>query len=156
MNKAQNNMNKGLSLVFEEIQKTISAVGESGFIKMLIELREDTQLTYQNETAKVIIQIVAKEFDLTVKELLYGSTRMNDKTHALGMITLILMNDFDFKLKEVSFVLNKNNTNLSRYKSDVENYDSNHPLDIERLEKLDSIKHQLQLYKKHYEQEERE
>lgn len=155
MNKAQNNMNKGLSLVFEEIQKTISAVGESGFIKMLIELREDKQLTYQNETAKVIIQIVAKEFDLTVKELLYGSTRMNDKTHALGMITLILMNDFDFKLKEVSFVLNKNNTNLSRYKSDVENYDSNHPLDIERLEKLESIKHQLQLYKKHYEQEER-
>jgi DNA repair ATPase RecN len=156
MNKAQNNMNKGLSLVFEEIQKTISAVGESGFIKMLIELREDKQLTYQNETAKVIIQIVAKEFDLTVKELLYGSTRMNDKTHALGMITLILMNDFDFKLKEVSFVLNKNNTNLSRYKSDVENYDSNHPLDIERLDKLESIKHQLQLYKKHYEQEERE
>ena len=31
-------------------------------------------------------------------------------------------------LKDVSFVLNKNNTNLSRYKKDVENYDPNHPI----------------------------
>ena len=150
MSKTQ--INKGISLVFEEIQKTIDAVGERGFIKMLVELREDNQLTYQNEIAKVIIKIVAKEFDLSVKELLYGSQRMNDKTHALGIITLLLMNEFNFLLKEVSFVLNKNNTNLSRYKSEVENYDENHPLDIKRIEKLESIKHQLKLYKKHYEQ----
>lgn len=152
MSKTHNKINKGISLVFEEIQKTIDAVGERGFIKMLIELREDNELTYQNEIAKVVIKIVAKEFDLTVKELLYGSQRMNDKTHALGIITLILMNEFNFLLKEVSFVLNKNNTNLSRYKSEVENYDENHPLDILRIEKLESIKHQLKLYKKHYEQ----
>jgi|TARA_Y100000114_G_scaffold157153_1_gene187486 DNA repair ATPase RecN len=150
MSKTQ--INKGISLVFEEIQKTIDAVGERGFIKMLVELREDNQLTYQNEIAKVIIKIVAKEFDLSVKELLYGSQRMNDKTHALGIITLLLMNEFNFLLKEVSFVLNKNNTNLSRYKSEVENYDENHPLDMKRIEKLESIKHQLKLYKKHYEQ----
>ena len=152
MSKTHNKINKGISLVFEEIQKTINAVGERGFIKMLIELREDNELTYQNEIAKVVIKIVAKEFDLTVKELLYGSQRMNDKTHALGIITLILMNEFNFLLKEVSFVLNKNNTNLSRYKSEVENYDENHPLDMQRIEKLESIKHQLKLYKKHYEQ----
>jgi len=152
MSKTHNKINKGISLVFEEIQKTIDAVGERGFIKMLIELREDNELTYQNEIAKVVIKIVAKEFDLTVKELLYGSQRMNDKTHALGIITLILMNEFNFLLKEVSFVLNKNNTNLSRYKSEVENYDENHPLDMLRIEKLESIKHQLKLYKKHYEQ----
>ena len=150
MSKTQ--INKGISLVFEEIQKTIDAVGERGFIKMLVELREDNQLTYQNAIAKVIIKIVAKEFDLSVKELLYGSQRMNDKTHALGIITLLLMNEFNFLLKEVSFVLNKNNTNLSRYKSEVENYDENHPLDMKRIEKLESIKHQLKLYKKHYEQ----
>lgn len=145
-------INKGISLVFEEIQKTIEAVGERGFIKMLIELREDNELTYQNEIAKVVIKIVAKEFNLSVKELLYGSQRMNDKTHALGIVALILMNEFGFLLKEVSFVLNKNNTNLSRYKSEVENYDEKHPLDLKRIEKLDSIKHQLKLYKKHYEQ----
>jgi DNA repair ATPase RecN len=152
MSKAHTQINKGISLVFEEIQKTIDAVGERGFIKMLIELREDNELTYQNEIAKVIIKIVAKEFQLTIKELLYGSSRMNDKTHALGIITLLLINEFDFLLKEVSFVLNKNNTNLSRYKSEVENYDENHPLDLKRIEKLESIKHQLKLYKKHYEQ----
>ena len=152
MSKAHKKINKGISLVFEEIQKTINAVGERGFIKMLIELREDNALTYQNKIAKVVIKIVAKEFNLTVKELLYGSQRMNDKTHALGIVALILMTEFDFLLKEVSFVLNKNNTNLSRYKSEVENYDEEHPLDIKRIEKLESIKHQLKLYKKHYEQ----
>ena len=152
MSKEHKKINKGISLVFEEIQKTINAVGERGFIKMLIELREDNELTYQNEIAKVVIKIVAKEFNLSVKELLYGSQRMNDKTHALGIVALILMTEFDFLLKEVSFVLNKNNTNLSRYKSEVENYDEQHPLDIKRIEKLESIKHQLKLYKKHYEQ----
>ena len=147
MSKAHKNINKGITIVFEEIYKTISAVGERGFIQMLIELREDNHLTYQNETAKTIIKIVAKEFELSVKELLYGSSRYNDKTHALGIITHILVNDYEFTLKDVSFVLNKNNTNLSRYKKDVENYDPNHPLDIERIEKFESVTHQLKLKK---------
>jgi len=147
MNKAHKNINKGITIVFEEIYKTISAVGERGFIQMLIELREDNHLTYQNETAKTIIKIVAKEFELSVKELLYGSSRYNDKTHALGIIAHILVNDYDFTLKDVSFVLKKNNTNLSRYKKDVENYDPNHPLDIERIEKFESVTHQLKLKK---------
>ncbi len=145
MGKAHKNINKGISIVFEEIYKTISAVGESGFIKMLIELREDNHLTYQNETAKTIIKIVAKEFEMSVKELLYGTSRKKDKTHALGIITYILINNYSFQLKDVSFVLNKNNTNLSRYKKDVDNYDPLHPLDLERIEKLDSVKHQLLL-----------
>ena len=147
MSKAHKNINKGISIVFEEIHKTISAVGERGFIDMLIELREDNHLTYQNETAKSIIKIVAKEFEMSVKELLYGSKRMTDKTHALGIITHILINDFEFTLKDVSFVLNKNNTNLSRYKKDVDNYDPNHPIDLERIERLESITHQLKLKK---------
>jgi hypothetical protein len=147
MGKAHKNVNKGISIVFEEIYKTISAVGEKGFIDMLIELREDNHLTYQNETAKTIIKIVAIEFEMSVKELLYGSKRMTDKTHALGIITHILINDFDFTLKDVSFVLNKNNTNLSRYKKDVDNYDPNHPIDIERIERFQSITHQLKLKK---------
>jgi len=152
MSKAHKNINKGITIVFEEIYKTISAVGERGFIQMLIELREDNHLTYQNETSKTIIKIVAKEFELTVKELLYGSSRYNDKTHALGIITHILINNYEFTLKDVSFVLNKNNTNLSRYKKDVENYDPNHPLDLERIEKFESIKHQLKLLKQINEQ----
>jgi hypothetical protein len=147
MGKAHKNVNKGISIVFEEIYKTISAVGEKGFIDMLIELREDNHLTYQNETAKTIIKIVAIEFEMSVKELLYGSKRMTDKTHALGIITHILINDFEFTLKDVSFVLNKNNTNLSRYKKDVDNYDPNHPIDIERIERFQSITHQLKLKK---------
>ena len=152
MGKAQNSITKNISLVFDEIQKTISAVGESGFIKILKESREDSELTYQNDVAKIVIKIVAKEFNLSIKELLYGTSRLNDKTHALGVITLILISEFGFKLKEVSFVLNKNNTNLSRYKSEVENYDENHPLDQKRLQKLLSVKHQLKLYKENYEQ----
>jgi chromosomal replication initiation ATPase DnaA len=152
MGKTHKNINKGITIVFEEIYKTISAVGERGFIQMLIELREDNHLTYQNETAKTIIKIVAKEFELSVKELLYGSSRYNDKTHALGIITYILVYDYEFTLKDVSFVLNKNNTNLSRYKKDVENYDPNHPLDLERIEKFESVKHQLKLLKQYNEQ----
>tara|TARA_B100000989_G_C19486502_1_gene447725 strand:- start:677 stop:1144 length:468 start_codon:yes stop_codon:yes gene_type:complete len=152
MSKAQNNITKNISLFFDEIQKTISAVGESGFIKILKESREDSELTYQNDVSKIVIKIVAKEFSLSVKELLYGTSRLNDKTHALGVITLILITEFGFKLKEVSFVLNKNNTNLSRYKSEVENYDDSHPLDSKRLQKLESVKHQLKLYKENYEQ----
>jgi chromosomal replication initiation ATPase DnaA len=93
MSKAHKNIHKGISIVFEEIYKTISAVGERGFIDMLIELREDNHLTYQNDTAKTIIKIVAREFEMSVKELLYGSKRMTDKTHALGIITFILIND---------------------------------------------------------------
>ena len=112
MGKAQNSITKNISLVFDEIQKTISAVGESGFIKILKESREDSELTYQNDVAKIVIKLVAKEFNLSIKELLYGTSRLNDKTHALGVITLILISEFGFKLKEVSFVLNKNNTNL--------------------------------------------
>lgn len=152
MGKTQKNINKGVTIVFEEIFKTISAVGERGFIKMLVELREDKHLTYQNETAKTIIKIVAKEFEMSVKELLYGTSRVKDKTHALGIITHILVNEYEFTLKDVAFVLNKNNTNLSRYKKDVDNYDPHHRLDLERIEKFDSIKHQLLLLNKQNEQ----
>jgi len=150
MGKTQNKITKNISLVLEEIQKTITAVGESGFLKILKESREDSELTYQNDVSKIVIKIVAKEFNLSVKELLYGTSRLNDKTHALGVITLILISEFGFKLKEVSFVLNKNNTNLSRYKSEVENYDEHHPLDQKRIQKLHSVKHQLKLYKENY------
>ena len=154
MGKTHNKINKGISIVFEEIYKTISAVGERGFMKMLIELREDSHLTYQNETAKTIIKIVAKEFDMSVKELLYGSSRLKDKTHALGIITYLLINEYNFTLKDASFVLNKNNTNLSRYKKDVDNYDPNHPLDLKRIEKFESVTHQLKLLKQYNEQKE--
>ena len=95
---------------------------------------------------------MAKEFELSVKELLYGASRYNDKTHALGIVTHILINNYQFTLKDVSFVLNKNNTNLSRYKKDVENYDPNHPLDIERIQKFESVIHQLKLLKQLNEQ----
>lgn len=145
MSSTQNRLNKNISKVFEEIQNTISAVGETGFLKMLVEIREDKNLVYQNETAKTVIQIVSKEFNIPVRELLYGNTRVNDKTQALGIITLILVQHYDFTLKEVSTFLNKNNTNLSRYKKEADNYDPNHPLDIKRIEKLESIKHKLKL-----------
>lgn len=147
MGKAYNNTKRSISSVFDEIQKTISVIGEKGFMKMLVDVREDSHLTYQNEVAKNIIKTTAKEFDISVKEMLYGSLRANDKTHALGVITLILVTQHDFTLKECSMVLNKNLTNLSRYKKTVERYDPNHPLDVERIEKLESIKHQLKLLK---------
>jgi hypothetical protein len=149
MSKAFDNSIRNISNVFDEIQKTISVVGEKGFMKMLVDVREDSQLTYQNEIAKNIIQITAKEFDISVKEMLYGSLRANDKTHALGIITFILVTQHDFTLKNCSLVLNKNLTNLSRYKKNVERYDPNHPLDIERIEKLNSIKHKLKLLQDH-------
>lgn len=144
MSKSQKKIN-GISVVFEEIQKTISAIGESKFISVLSELREDSTLTYQNEIVKQILKIVSKEFDISIKELLYGKSRLNDKTHALGIIAYILINDYKFSLKEVSFLLCKNNTNLSRYKKEVDNYDPNHFLDVERIQKFESIKHQLKL-----------
>jgi len=153
MIKAHKNLNKGISSVFSEIQKTIASVGEGGFINMLIELREDKELIYQNEVTKIIIQIVSNEFEITSKELLYGKLRLNEKTQALGVITFILMNDFGYLLKDISFALNKRNTSLSRYKNEVENYDPLHPLDEKRLEKIENIQHQIKLYKKHYERQ---
>lgn len=138
-------MKNSISLVFEEIFKTILDVGENGFITMLKEMREDNHLTYQNGVARDIIKIVCSEFKIPPRELLYGSARLNDKTHALGIIAYLLVNEHNFKLKDVSLVLNKNNTNLSRYKTEIDNYDPNHPLDLERIEKFDSIKHQLKL-----------
>lgn len=149
MSKAFDSSIRSITNVFDEIQKTISVVGEKGFMKMLVDVREDSQLTYQNEVAKNVIQITAKAFDISVKEMLYGSLRANDKTHALGIITFILVTQQNFTLKDCSLVLNKNFTNLSRYKKNVERYDPNHPLDIERIEKLNSIKHQLKLLQNH-------
>ena len=58
MGKTQNKITKNLSLVLEEIQKTITAVGESGFLKILKESREDSELTYQNDVSKIVIKIV--------------------------------------------------------------------------------------------------
>jgi len=152
MNKAHKNLNKSIHYVFSEIQKTIETVGESGFVNMLIELREDKELIYQNEITKSVIQIVCSEFEISSKELLYGKSRLNDKTHALGIITYILMNNFGYLLKDISFALNKNNTNLSRYKTEVDNYDPTHPLDVIRLDKMETIEHKIKIYKKHYEQ----
>lgn len=145
MGDSQNMLKRNISNVFEEIQKTISAIGEKGFMKMLVDVREDSTLSYQNTITKNVISVVAKEFEISVKELLYGSLRANDKTHALGIITYILIKDYNFNLKDCSFVLNKNYTNLSRYKKTVERYDSKHPLDLQRIEKLNSINHQLKL-----------
>lgn len=144
MSKSQKNIN-GILVFFDEIQKTISVIGESKFIAVLSELREDSSLTFQNDIVKNILKIVSKEFNIPVKELLYGKARLNDKTHALGIIAYILINDYNFSLKEVSFLLCKNNTNLSRYKKEIDNYDPNHFLDVERIKKFESIKHQLKL-----------
>ena len=155
-NKAHKNLNKGIHYVFSEIQKTIETVGESGFVNMLIELREDKELIYQNEITKTVIQIVCNEFKISSKEVLYGKSRQNDKTHALGVITFILTNDFGYLLKDISFALNKNNTNLSRCKTEVDNYDPTHPLDEKRLEKMQNIQHKIKIYKKHYEQQRQE
>lgn len=154
MSKTQHNIQRGISIVFEEINKTISAVGEKNFLDILKQSREDKHLTYQNKLVKRIIKVVSKEFDIPPKELLYGNSRLNDKTHAIGIIAYILTKHHNFTLKETSLILNKNNTNLSRYKKEVENYDPNHLIDMERIEKFESIKHQLKLIEQ-YEQEER-
>lgn len=155
MIKRQKNIEKGITMVFREILQTISAVGERDFMKMLIELREDSVLAHQNETISTIIKIVSKEFEIPIKELLYSPSRIENKTHALGIITHILVNQFEFTLKDVALILNKNNTNLSRYKKDVDNYDCNHPLDSQRIKKFDIIKHKILLLKKENEQQAR-
>lgn len=145
MGNTQNNIKKGIVHVFDEIQKTISVVGEKGFMQMLTDIREDSGLSYQNDIVKHVIKVVCKEFEIPTKELLYGTSRLADKTHALGVITLILVTKHDFKLKDCANFLNKNYTNLSRYKKTVEHYDPNHPLDLQRIEKLEAIKHHLKL-----------
>lgn len=137
-----------VSLFFDEIKKTISAIGEKNFLETLQELQQDKVLSYQNKLVKNVISIVCNEFELSPKELIYGNSRLKDKTHALGIIAYILTTQHNFTLKEVSFVLNKNNTNLSRYKKEVKNYDPNHFLDSERLNKFENIKHQLKLIEK--------
>jgi len=142
-----NNLNNSFHKVVAEIQETIEAIGQEKFISKLKEIREDSCLKYYNKISKLVIITTSDVFEIEIDELIYGNLRLPDKTHALGIIAFILMNEYGFKLKEISIMLNKNNTNLSRWKNEILRYDKLHTLDAERINKFKIIKHKLQINK---------
>lgn len=134
---------KDFSVVINEISKTIDIVGEEAFIKKIQQMREQKSLQFHSQDCRNVISTTSDIFNISEQELIYGKKRPSEKTHALGVIAYILTEHKNYKLKEVSLILNKHITNLSRWKNEVINYDENHPLDKERIEKLSEIEHKL-------------
>lgn len=94
-----------------------------------------------NEEFELVIQIVAQEFGLTRKELLRGKTRhAGRRIAALECSAYILCEVLRFDRKDVSDMLNKHFTIISRYIKSARTYDSEHPVEKEKYDRLQEIK----------------
>jgi chromosomal replication initiation ATPase DnaA len=142
MNQETNN----ISNVLLELNKTIQIIGKDKLLELLRISRENE--SNLNEDIKIksqeVISIVCDEFNINIDDF-YSRTRKNNRRYAIGITAMILKENLNLDIADISFLLKKPNNLVSIYCTEVYELNPKHKSDIYIIERIENINQKLKL-----------
>lgn len=142
MNQETNN----ISNVLLELNKTIQIIGKEKLLELLRISRENE--SNLNEDIKIksqeVIRIVCDEFNINIDDF-YSRTRKNNRRYAIGITAMILKENLNLDIADISFLLKKPNNLVSIYCTEVYELNPKHKSDIYIIERIENINQKLKL-----------
>lgn len=144
MNQSVSTVPSNTATIFNEINKTISVVGEQRFLEILRESRRISSILTPEQiiTANEIIKTICGEFEISIDDF-FSSIRKNNRRYAIGVCAIFLQNILGIDNIEVAHILKKPASVTSTYRSDVLHLKNEHPQDHKILQKIENIKSKL-------------
>ena len=121
--------------LFEELLSCIEAIGVEETIKMLQDAKSSS-LIKSDLTIDFVINAVADVTSLSKDRIINGKDKSDDRKLALALCVHFLKNEFNYSYKDLSPLLKKDISALSKYNSFVKNLPSDSKTDFDK--KLES------------------
>ncbi len=142
--------NKSLRLL-EETYQTTKAIGEKEVISVLRQARE-TRLNNDNPILDCIFEVIYKEFKVAKKSLKYGTERRGGaRINALRVCAMLIKQNIRNKQVDIALILNKEESDISRYLKEISMLDPKISVDRELLAKIENAKQYLEVKLKNVE-----
>jgi len=129
-----------VSKVLKELDKTIQVIGT----EKLIEILKYSRLNMANineeqiNRSLEIIKVVCDEFNISLVEFFDRKRKTNRRT-AIGICAYLIQKELNLDNSNISYILKKPDEVISLYKQEIIRLNSNHPQDIQVLEKIKII-----------------
>jgi hypothetical protein len=135
-----------VSKVLKELDKTIQVIGT----EKLIEILKYSRLNMANineeqiNRSLEIIKVVCDEFNISLIEFFDRKRKTNRRT-AIGICAYLIQKELNLDNSNISYILKKPDEVISLYKQEIIRLNSNHPQDIQVLEKIKIISETIKL-----------
>jgi chromosomal replication initiation ATPase DnaA len=135
-----------VSKVLKELDKTIQVIGT----EKLIEILKYSRLNMANineeqiNRSLEIIKVVCDEFNISLVEFFDRKRKTNRRT-AIGICAYLIQKELNLDNSNISYILKKPDEVISLYKQEIIRLNSNHPQDIQVLEKIKIISETIKL-----------
>ena len=142
MNQETNNVSK----VLKELDKTIQVIGTDKLIEILKYSRLNMANINEEQINRSleIIKVVCDEFNISLIEFFDRKRKTNRRT-AIGICAYLIQKELNLDNSNISYILKKPDEVISLYKQEIIRLNSNHPQDIQVLEKIKIISETIKL-----------
>jgi hypothetical protein len=129
--------NNNSKKLIEVLLKTIDRVG----IKQTIESLQITEIhiTENKVLQEAIVGLTCKYFDISKKMLIAGRRNISNRTNAIGVCAVMLSRHCKISQKDISNILRKERSNISKYMQKIRDLDINFKEDNEVIQKMKLI-----------------
>ena len=142
----ENNNNNNVSKVLKELDKTIQVIGTDKLIEILKYSRLNMANINEEQINRSleIIKVVCDEFNISLIEFFDRKRKTNRRT-AIGICAYLIQKELNLDNSNISYILKKPDEVISLYKQEIIRLNSNHPQDIQVLEKIKIISETIKL-----------
>jgi chromosomal replication initiation ATPase DnaA len=137
--------NKELNNLFQTLGETISLKGVEHTIRALRNYQEPIEKEAIDGLINSIITLICEVYEISRDELIYGNSKSGNRVIALESASHILAHYLDMSNVDISERLNKHPSIISRYLSNVSDYDENHIVDKQKIFLLNKTLHQMKV-----------
>jgi chromosomal replication initiation ATPase DnaA len=138
--------NNNVSKVLKELDKTIQVIGTDKLIEILKYSRLNMANINEEQINRSleIIKVVCDEFNISLIEFFDRKRKTNRRT-AIGICAYLIQKELNLDNSNISYILKKPDEVISLYKQEIIRLNSNHPQDIQVLEKIKIISETIKL-----------
>jgi hypothetical protein len=129
--------NNNSKKLIEVLLKTIDRVG----IKQTIESLQITEIhiTENKVLQDAIVGLTCKYFEISKKMLIAGRKNISNRTNAIGVCAVLLARHCKISQRDISNILRKERSNISKYMQKIRDLDANFKVDNEVIQKMKLI-----------------
>jgi hypothetical protein len=130
--------------LLEDLKTSIEKIGIEGTIEAFNSYGDYLENSGLKEM-EIITSVVCDVYETTRKELMDGRTRDGKRIAALEAAMYIMAYHYKIPKTVIGSFFKKHITNVSRYSKEVFYYNKEYKLDCLKIEKLNSVKKQLDI-----------
>lgn len=120
------------STLVEVLARTIEKIGVDKTIGIL-EKAQQEPVKFADKIVEKVVTSISDRLNISVEEIIYGVGRKNNRKIAIGFCTFYLMEVYNYDLKQIAEILNKDQTICFKYKKLITGLNPKHAADQEYI-----------------------